>query len=415
MRLGAVYSFLSDFSVMRSGWRVGSILGIPLYLDTSWFLIVLLVTFVYGSNPLWQEQWGDVSWAIGLAMALLLFGSVLLHELGHSLIAKSQGIQVNSITLFLFGGIAAIDQESKTPGQAFQVAIAGPAVSFSLYVLLTLCVTLLSLPAPIAVLFANVAQINLVLTLFNLIPGLPLDGGQVLKAAVWKATDSRIKGVRWAARTGQLLGWTAVGGGLLAYLAQPSLDLIWIVLIGGFAIRNASNYGRVADLQETLSELTAADAMARDFRVLDAEMTLRQFADEYLLQNTRAPMYFAASDGRYRGLVDIQDVRNIERSEWEHKTLQDIARPLPSVTHVRETTSLATVITALETQQLSRIVVLTPADAVAGVIDRGDIVRALGKKMNLSISDAVIQRIKDEGEYPPGLKLPALAKSLQEQ
>ena len=228
---------------MRSGWRVGSILGIPLYLDTSWFVIVLLVTFVYGSNPIWQQNWGDVAWIIGLSMALLLFGSVLLHELGHSLVAKSQGIQVNSITLFLFGGIAAIDQESKTPGQAFQVAIAGPAVSLGLYGLLTLTVAVLSLPTPIAVLFANVAQINLVLTVFNLIPGLPLDGGQVLKAAVWKATDSRIKGVRWAARTGQVLGWTAVGGGLLAYLAQPSLDLIWIVLIGGFAIRNASNYG----------------------------------------------------------------------------------------------------------------------------------------------------------------------------
>ena len=399
---------------MRSGWRVGSILGIPLYLDTSWFVIVLLVTFVYGSNPLWQEQWGDGSWLIGLAMALLLFGSVLLHELGHSLVAQSQGIQVNSITLFLFGGIAAIDQESKTPGQAFQVASAGPAVSLSLYFLLTLCIAVLSLPGPLAVLFASVAQINLVLTVFNLIPGLPLDGGQVLKAAVWKLTDSRIKGIRWAARTGQILGWTAVGGGLLIYLAQPSLDLIWIVLIGGFAIRNAANYGRIADLQETLSELTAADAMARDFRVLDANLTLRQFADEYLLQSTRAPLYFAASDGRYRGLVKIEDVRDIERSEWESRTLQSIARPLTAVTNVRETTPLVEVIAALEAQETARIVVLTPADAVAGVIDRGEVVRALGKKMNLSISDAVIQRIKDEGEYPPGLKLSSLAKGLQE-
>ncbi|MEM1310450.1 MAG: site-2 protease family protein [Cyanobacteria bacterium P01_D01_bin.71] len=399
---------------MRSGWRVGSILGIPLYLDTSWFVIVLLVTFVYGSNPLWQERWGGAAWVIGLGMALLLFGSVLLHELGHSLIAKSQGIKVNSITLFLFGGIAAIDQESRTPGQAFQVAIAGPVVSFGLYVLLTLSVTLLSLPEPAAVLLANVAQINLVLTVFNLIPGLPLDGGQVLKAAVWKATDSRIKGVRWAARTGQILGWTAVGGGLLAYLAQPSLDLIWIVLIGGFAIRNASNYGRVADLQEILSGLTAADAMAREFRVLDANMTLRAFADEYLLQSTRAPVYLAASDGRYRGLVKIDDVREIERSEWEQKKLLDIARPLTSVANVRETTPLPEVIMTLEQQELSRLIVLTPADAVAGVVDRGEIVRALGKKMNLAISDSVIQRIKDEDQYPPGLKLESLAKSLQD-
>ena len=399
---------------MQSGWRVGSILGIPLYLDRSWFIILLLVTFVYGSNPIWQSQWGLLAWGIGLAMALLLFGSVLLHELGHSLIAKSQGIQVNSITLFLFGGIAAIDRESKTPGEAFQVAIAGPAVSFSLYILLTLSTTLFTIPLPLAALLGNVAQINLVLTLFNLIPGLPLDGGQVLKAIVWKVTKSRIKGVRWAARMGLILGWGAVGVGILAYLAKPSLDLIWIVLIGGFAIRNASNYGRIADLQETLSELSAADATTRDFRVLDANLTLSQFADEYLMQATRAPMYFAASDGRYRGLVTIEAVREIERSEWETRTLQSIARPLDKLPSVRETTPLAEVINLLESSQLSRIVVLTPADAVAGVIDRGEIVQAIAAKMNLAISDVVIQQIKDNGEYPPGLKLPALAKSLME-
>ncbi|MEO0986007.1 MAG: site-2 protease family protein [Cyanobacteria bacterium J06639_14] len=399
---------------MQSGWRVGSILGIPLYLDRSWFIILLLVTFVYGSNPVWQTQWGMLSWGIGLVTALLLFGSVLLHELGHSIVAKAQGIQVNSITLFLFGGIAAIDQESKTPGQAFQVAIAGPAVSFSLYIVLTLLITFAPVPLVVVALLGNIAQINLVLTLFNLIPGLPLDGGQVLKAAVWKVTKSRIKGVRWAARMGLILGWTAVGVGVIAYLAQPSLDLIWIVLLGGFAIRNASNYGRIADLQETLSELTAADAIARDFRVLDATMTLRQFADEYLLQTTRAPMYFAASDGRYRGLVTIEDVRQIERSEWDSRTLQSIARPLDAIPSVRETTPMAEVINCLEKSELSRIVVLTPADAVAGVIDRGEIVQAIAQKMNLAISDVVIQRIKDEGEYPAGLKLPALAKSLLE-
>ena len=170
----------------------------------------------------------------------------------------------------------------------------------------------------------------------------------------------------------------------------------------------------MADFQETLAELTAADAMARDFRVLDAHMTLREFADEYLLQSTRAPVYLAASDGRYRGLVKIEDVRDVERSQWETQTLMDIARPLTSVTNVRESTSLAEVIVLLEQQALSRLIVLTPADAVAGVIDRGEVVRALGKKMNLAISDNVIQRIKDEGEYPQGLKLPALAKSLQE-
>ncbi len=399
---------------MQSGWRIGSILGIPLFLDTSWFIILLLVTFAYGSDPTWQSTWGPLAWGVGLALALLLFTSVLLHELGHSLVARSQGIQVNSITLFLFGGIAAIEKESRTPGQAFQVAIAGPLVSFSLYLGLTLLIALPGLPLVVQTVLGNVAQINLVLTLFNLIPGLPLDGGQVLKAAIWKATQSRVKGIRWAARTGQFLGWAAIGLGVLAYLAQPSLDLIWIVLVGGFAVRNAAAYGRVADLEDNLSQLTAADAVSREFRVIDADQMVRSFAEAYLLQTERAPAYFASSDGRYRGLITLEAVQQLERGTWDTTPLQDIAQPLSSIPTVREPTPLAEVINALEQSQLKRITVLTPADAVAGVIDRGDIVRAMAQNMNLPISEALIQRIKDDGEYPPGLKLASLAKALTE-
>jgi Zn-dependent protease len=397
---------------MQSGWRIGSILGIPLFLDTSWFIILLLVTFAYGSDPTWQNTWGSLAWGVGLVLALLLFTSVLLHELGHSLVARAQGIQVNSITLFLFGGIAAIEKESRTPGQAFQVAIAGPLVSFGLYLSLTLFITVTALPLVAQTVLANVAQINLVLTLFNLIPGLPLDGGQVLKAAVWKATQSRVKGIRWAARAGQFLGWGAIGLGVLAYLAKPSLDLIWIVLVGGFAVRNAAAYGRVADLEDNLSQLTAADALSREFRVIDATQMVRSFAEEYLLQTERAPAYFAASDGRYRGLITLEAVQQLERGTWDTTSLRDIAQPLDSIPTVREQTPLAEVINTLEQGTLKRITVLTPADAVAGVIDRGDIVRAMAQNMNLPISEALIQRIKDDGEYPPGLKLASLAKVL---
>jgi Zn-dependent protease len=167
---------------MQTGWRIGSLFGIPLFLDPLWFVILAFVTFSFGLAYL---QWGTVlAGSAGLLMALLLFSSVLLHELGHSLVARSQGIKVNSITLFLFGGIASIEQESKTPGQAFQVAIAGPAVSITLFVLLTLLAHLLPASSLVSIMVGELGKINLVLALFNLIPGLPLDGGQVLKAAV---------------------------------------------------------------------------------------------------------------------------------------------------------------------------------------------------------------------------------------
>jgi Zn-dependent protease/CBS domain-containing protein len=400
---------------MQSSWRIGAIVGIPLFIDSSWFIILLLVTVSYGLEPSWHSAWGNLAWAMGFALALLLFASVLLHELGHSIAAKMQGIAVNSITLFLFGGIASIDKESKTPEDALKVAIAGPLVSFGLFLLLTVISQIPALPTPVGVITGSVAQINLVLTLFNLIPGLPLDGGQVLKALVWKVTKSRIKGIRWAARSGQLLGWLAITFGLVMALVYQAFSGFWIAAIGWFALRNAAAYNQVTNLQEAMLALTSADAMVRDFRVVDADMSLRQFADTYLLEENRAAAYFAASDGRYRGQVSIDDMRNVERSQWESTTLSHIAKPLLDIPSVRETTPLTAAIDQLEDLHLSRLTVLTPADAVAGTIDRGDVVRAMADRLGLRISPAMIQRIKDEGQYPPGLQLPSIAKSVIEE
>lgn len=396
---------------MKSGWQIGSVFGIPLLLDSSWFFILALVTFFYGSSLQGGELSPTATWIVGFILALLLFGSVLLHELGHSLVARSQGITVNSITLFLFGGIASIDQESKTPGQAFQVAIAGPAVSFTLFLLLTLVPQWLSLDEPFTSVLSDLAGINLVLALFNMIPGLPLDGGQVLKAAVWKLTGSRNKGVRWSARTGQALGWAAVIFGITAYLSYRRLDLLWLALLGWFGVRNARAYSRVVDLQEALVSLTAVAAMTREFRVADADMTLRQFADKYLDEESDLIVYYAASDGRYRGLVSTKELRLIERSQWDSQPLHSVVHPLTEIPTVQETTPLTQVIDHLETQSLRQITVLSPAGSVAGVVDRGDVVRAVAERLNVPISEAIIRRIKEEGAYPPGLQLQAIAKA----
>lgn len=400
---------------MKSGLRIGSLFGIPLLVDVSWFVILLLVTFFYGST--WQqENWGvNWGWIAGFAMALLLFASVLLHELGHSLVALSQGIKVNSITLFLFGGIASIEQESKTPGQAFQVAIAGPLVSFGLFVLLLILDITIPLPPPAEEIVESLASINFVLALFNMIPGLPLDGGQVLKAIVWKVTGSRLTGVRWAARVGQTLGWTAIILGVVGYFTSFRFSSIWLAFLGWFGVRNASAYSHVTDLQEALVNLDAAATMTRDFRVVDANMTLRQFAEEYLLSETPQPtVYYAASDGRYRGLVRVEDIRSIERSLWDTRTLQTIAQPLTDIPSVKESTSLTEVINQMADQDVRRITVLSPAGAVSGIIDRGDIVRALAEKLKIPVPDTLIKQIKEDGVYPPGLQLDALAKAASE-
>ncbi|MBF2027169.1 MAG: site-2 protease family protein [Oscillatoriales cyanobacterium C42_A2020_001] len=394
---------------MQGGWRVGSLFGIPLFIDPSWFLILAFLIYQIGGN--WQEKYP--AWGLGtiygaaVATALLLLGSVLMHELGHSLVARSQGIKVNSITLFLFGGVASIDQESKTPGQALQVAIAGPVVSILLFVLLgTVLLVIPGDSSPLKVMAGNLASINLILALFNLLPGLPLDGGQILKAAVWKVTGSRFKGAHWAASTGKALGWLLIGS--ILFLGFSGL---WFALIGWFMLQNASTSDRVTELQETLLALKASEAMTREFRVVDAEMTLRRFADDYLLGNARSEVYYASSDGRYRGMVITDDLHYIERSEWETNNLFRIIQPLVDIPSVEESTPLVEVIQQMESRQLRRMTVLSPAGAVSGVIDRGDIVRALAQKLRMTVSETLIKQIKDEGAYPVGFPLGTIAQS----
>lgn len=395
---------------MQTNWKIGSLFGIPLFLDPLWFAILGLATLNFGVS--YQELGSVLAWGAGVVMALLLFGSVLLHELGHSLAAKSQGIQVNSITLFLFGGVASIEEESKTPFKAFQVAIAGPLVSIALFFILSFTSQVLSDTSILSSMLGDLGRINLVLALFNLIPGLPLDGGQVLKAALWKATGDRFQAVHLAARTGQILGYCAIAFGLLVdYLTGELVTGLWIALLGWFCIRNATSYDRVSTLQQTLLEITASETMTRDFRVVDADQTIRSFADLYLLETSHSQVYFAESDGRYRGMVSIDDLRVIERSEWETQTLNDIVHPLTEIPSVTESTTIANLITKLENENLSRIVVLSPAGAVAGIVDKGDIVNILAQKLKLRIAREDIKRVKEEGKYPPGLNLGAIAKS----
>jgi Zn-dependent protease len=401
---------------MRSSWQVASLFGIPIYINSSWFLILALVTIVDAGEINASGLSGDrpiFGWLAGLTLALLLFASVLLHELGHSLVAKSQGISVNSITLFLFGGIAALDREAKTPTASLLVAIAGPLVSISLFGIFFSIGFFLKRENLAYLITSDLASINLALALFNLVPGLPLDGGQVLKSIVWKISGDRFTGVRWAAASGRLIGLLAIFLGVLVLLLLGEFSGTWLALIGWFVFRNANAYDRLTQLQETILKLTAADAMTREYRVIDAHLSLRDFAAEYILADLNQPMpYFAASKGRYRGMIQISDLQAIERSEWETKTLAEIAHPLSEIPFVEEKTSLVQVIQKLEQISDHRITVLSPAGAVAGVIDRGDIVKAIAKEENLVIPEAEIKRIKAEATYPSNLQLAKICSTL---
>lgn len=401
---------------MRASWQIGSLFGIPLYIDSSWLLILVFITLVNATDVEsagLSENHPFLGWLTGLMAAFLLFGSVLFHELGHSLVARSQGIKVNSITLFLFGGLASIERESQTPAGAFWVAIAGPMVSLMLFGVFFLLSEFWQASPLIEYLTTDLARINLVLAIFNLIPGLPLDGGQILKAIVWKITGDRFRGVHWASVSGQFMGWLGIILGLFIFLLTGEIGGAWIGLIGWFVLRNAAAYNRLTLIQKSLLKIVAADVMTREFRVIDAHLTLQAFTQEYLLSpNNINTVYYAASEGRYRGLVESKDLNLIERSQWNERTLLDIAHSLIEIPSVQEKTPLVDVIAFLEQSHDLKITVLSPAGAVAGVIDRGDIVKAVANQHNFLIPEIEIKRIKSEGTYPAYLQLAAIAKTL---
>lgn len=404
---------------MQGRWQLGTILGIPFYLDRSWFAIAALLTWSNGAllNQLFFRQGSPwLGFLLGFVLALLLFASVLLHELGHSLVARYQGIRVNSITLFLFGGVAAIEREPATPEGALAVALAGPAVSLALWLV---CQGGSWLPGAGVGQFmlADVGRLNLFLALFNLLPGLPLDGGQALKAIVWKlkggsrnGQEARLTATRWAARSGQFFGALGIGAGLLLVFLAGEGSGLWLSLIGWFVWRNAQRYDQLSALQLILQTLTAGDAANRQFRVVSAELTLAEFAQTYLLdsaENWFTP-YYCAGDGRYRGLVPVYLLRDIERSDWNWMTLGDIALPLAEIPSVTAKSPLTEAIALLESptaQKFRFLTVLDPAGAVAGVIDRGDVMQALAQRANLALPEGEIRRLKQGGFYPEGIPL----------
>ncbi len=247
---------------MNGNLKVGNLFGIPFYINPSWFFVLGLMTLSFGGNLTYQTQLtGIYPWLLGLITSLLLFASVVAHELGHSFVAIAQGIEVKSITLFIFGGLATLGKESETPEQSFLVAIAGPLVSIILFVFLTLVLNSISLPLSLQIVVSLLAYINLVLAIFNMIPGLPLDGGNVLKAIVWKATGNPQKGIIWAGRVGQFFGWTAIVIGILGTFSILPYGSFWTVLIGWFLLRNAGTAARSGTVEGELKKEFASDAI----------------------------------------------------------------------------------------------------------------------------------------------------------
>jgi Zn-dependent protease/CBS domain-containing protein len=365
--------------------RIGTLFGIPFFVNPSWFLILGLVTWTYG-NDLAQDfptLLPGVPLVLGLVTGLLLFSSVVAHELGHSWVAIKQGISVRSITLFLFGGVASIEKEPTTPGNAFWVSIAGPLVSFLLCGLLVVFNSFVALPAPLMAISTVLTIINLSLGVFNLIPGLPLDGGNILKAIVWKITGNPYQGVKVASWTGQAFGALAILSGLIPLL-NGNPNRLWNILVGWFLIQNARSAGQFARVQSRLDGLVVIDAVSANSPIVSADASLRDFVDLRTLHpgNWRKFLVVDAAS-KLVGEVTVDVLQSIPSELWASKKVGVVMEPIEPTTIIEAGSSLMAAIEQLEKHQLSELTVIQADGSLVGLVEKMSIIDLIQQRSDV--------------------------------
>src|SRR6266508_6135848 len=297
-----------------TSWRVGRIAGVEVRVDSSWVVIALLITYsmYLRASVLYPELSGSGAVALGILATVLFFGSVLVHEFAHALVSQARGIRVQDITLFLFGGATRARVESRGPGDEFLIALVGPLTSGLLAALFGIIAGLGRdvLSRPLAGTFGYLAWTNLLLAGFNLVPGFPLDGGRLLRAAIWKATGSIGRATRIASLAGQALGWLLVAGGVAYLLAGNLAGGIWFAFIGWFLVQAARASYQELQLRHLLRGVEAEDVMAGNLLRIPPDLSLQDAVDASFMRY--APGAFPVEEqGRTVALLPLGGVRRV--------------------------------------------------------------------------------------------------------
>jgi Zn-dependent protease/CBS domain-containing protein len=362
-----------------TSWRVGRIAGIEIRIDSSWAVIALLVTYsMYLRFSLLYEELSTVgAVAIGVMAAVLFFGSVLVHELAHALVSQARGIRVQDITLFLFGGATRARVEAHGPGDEFVIAAVGPLTSGLLAVLFGVVDFLGrdALPRPLVGAFGYLAWVNLLLAGFNLIPGFPLDGGRLLRSAIWKATGSFARATRIASLGGQAVGWLLVAGGVAFLLGGNLAGGIWFAFIGWFLVQAARASYEELQLRHLLRGVQAQDVMAGNLLRIPPELSLRDAVDDYFMRYDHGA-FPVDEQGRTIGLSTLRGVRRVPREQWPTGRVRDFMVPLGDQIVVAPDARMDEVMGKLEDSKAGRVLVVEDGEVV-GIITSSDLSRWL--------------------------------------
>ena len=342
---------------MKGSLHLGRIWGIPIGLHFSWFIVFGLITLSLGTgyfpdiNP---ETPPVANLVLALVTSLLFFGSVLAHELGHSFIALREKIAVGGITLFIFGGIAQIKEEPRSPGAEFRIAIAGPIISLGLGLLFGALWLALPASSLLAAPAMYLARINLMLAVFNMIPGFPLDGGRVLRALIWRQTQSYNRATQIATFSGRLVAYGFMAVGLLMMVFGQFANGVWLIFIGWFLQNAAASAAYQLKVQERLSGVTVAQAMTQDCARVPGLTTLNQIVQGMVLTSGKHCFYVSDELGSVRGMLSLEDITKVPQAKWRFTTAQQIMTPFSRLLRIDPGMDLLAALKAMDEAQISQ-------------------------------------------------------------
>jgi len=365
--------------VFRHSIPIGRIFGISVDLDYSWFLIVGLLAWLLAVSyyPAEFPGWSAAEyWMTGTVTAVMLFVSVLIHELAHSVVAKGFGISVPRITLFIFGGVSEMASEPSSAAVEFWVAVVGPLTSFALAAVFWELTPRLAWSPPLFALAKYLTFINLILAVFNLIPGFPLDGGRVFRAVVWRITRNYQRATAIAAITGRFFGFALIFLGVWQVLGGSLINGLWIAFIGWFLESAAGRQLQTEVLRSALGDHKVLDAMKREFLQVPGNVRLQEIIDKHIL--TGGSRYlFVSSNGSPAGMLTIGGIGKVPRSAWETITASQAMIPIQQLSTTRPDAGLWSALEEMGRDGVNQLPVINSQGQVVGIVSRDDVLHYL--------------------------------------
>lgn len=370
----------------RHAVPIGRIAGIRIRLDYSWFLIFALLTWMlavaYYPNEVKGGSLGQY-WIMGAVTAVLLFVSVLLHELGHSLVAQRYHVSVRSITLFIFGGVSDISAEPSSAAAEFWIAIAGPIVSFALAGAFALMRPVVGAVAPVAAVAKYLAFINGMLGVFNLIPGFPLDGGRVFRAILRGFTHNLRQATLIAGNVGRLIAFLLIALGVWRILGGDVLNGMWIAFIGWFLESAAMAQIQQQAIQGSLAGHSASEAMSRDYIAIPAGVTLQQLVDDHILAKGQRSFIVKAGE-KTAGLLTLHRIKETAPPLWGTTTAGQAMIPIAHTKRIRPDAELWAALEAMDRDGVNQLPVMSDGQML-GMLTREGIISFLRTRQELGV------------------------------